>query len=59
MIFIIIVFFRHFTLSVFSCMLPATMVLIVGFFAILHSWMNAFAEMLRFADRMFYKVCNA
>jgi len=36
-------------------MLPATMVLIVGFFAILHSWMNAFAEMLRFADRMFYK----
>ena len=27
-----------------------------GFFAILHSWFNAFAEMLRFADRMFYKV---
>jgi len=29
---------------------------ISGFFAILHSWLNAFAEMLRFADRMFYKV---
>lgn len=27
-----------------------------GFFAILHSWLNAFAEMLRFADRLFYKV---
>ena len=27
-----------------------------AFFAILHSWLNAFAEMLRFADRLFYKV---
>ncbi|CAG5130127.1 unnamed protein product, partial [Candidula unifasciata] len=25
------------------------------FFAILHSWLNAFAEMLRFGDRLFYK----
>lgn len=49
---------RHFTLSVFSCMLPATMILVLGFFAILHSWLNAFAEMTRFADRMFYKVCK-
>lgn len=39
-------------------MLPATMVLVLGFFAILHSWLNAFAEMTRFADRMFYKVCK-
>ena len=30
--------------------------IISGFFAILHSWLNAFAEMLRFADRLFYKV---
>lgn len=51
-----IIFGRHFTLSVFSCMLPGTMVLVLGFFAILHSWLNAFAEMTRFADRMFYKV---
>ena len=29
----------------------------LGFFAILHSWFNAFAEMMTFADRMFYKVC--
>lgn len=41
--------------SVFSCMLPGTLVLLIGFFCILHSWFNAFAEMLRFADRMFYK----
>lgn len=47
--------FKHFTLSVFNCMLPGTMVLVLGFFAILHSWLNAFAEMTRFADRMFYE----
>ena len=37
-------------------MLPGTMVLVIGFFGILHSWLNAFAEMTRFADRMFYRV---
>ncbi|XP_022081815.1 sterol O-acyltransferase 1-like [Acanthaster planci] len=42
-------------LCVFSCVLPGTLVLILAFFAILHSWMNAFAEMMRFADRQFYK----
>ncbi|XP_077869926.1 sterol O-acyltransferase 2-like [Saccoglossus kowalevskii] len=46
---------RNLTLSVFGAMLPSTLVLILGFFAILHSWLNAFAEMMRFADRMFYK----
>ncbi|XP_077978090.1 sterol O-acyltransferase 1-like isoform X2 [Glandiceps talaboti] len=46
---------RNLTLSVFGSMLPGTLVLIVAFFAILHSWLNAFAEMLRFADRMFYR----
>ena len=58
MIFLIyVLLFRHFTLCVFNCMLPGTVVLVLGFFAILHSWLNAFAEMTRFADRMFYKVC--
>jgi sterol O-acyltransferase len=28
----------------------------IGFYGFLHCWLNAFAEMLRFADRMFYKV---
>ena len=28
----------------------------LGFYGFLHCWLNAFAEMLRFADRMFYKV---
>ncbi|XP_056007870.1 sterol O-acyltransferase 1-like isoform X2 [Ostrea edulis] len=46
---------RAVILSVFGSMLPATLVLVLAFFAILHSWFNAFAEMLTFADRMFYK----
>ncbi|KAF2905172.1 hypothetical protein ILUMI_00999 [Ignelater luminosus] len=32
------------------------MLLLLGlFYLLLHAWMNAFAEMLRFADRLFYK----
>ncbi|XP_063586122.1 sterol O-acyltransferase 1-like [Penaeus indicus] len=41
--------------AVFSCMFPGSLVLLCGFFAVLHAWLNAFAEMMRFADRMFYK----
>lgn len=32
------------------------LILMLGFYAFLHCWLNAFAEMMRFADRMFYKV---
>lgn len=35
---------------------PGVLILFLAFFAFLHCWLNAFAEMLRFADRMFYKV---
>ncbi|KAM4047608.1 sterol O-acyltransferase 2 isoform 3-T6 [Anomaloglossus baeobatrachus] len=42
-------------LSFFHATLPGTFVLLISFFALLHCWLNAFAEMLRFADRMFYK----
>uniref|UniRef100_A0A2K5RB09 O-acyltransferase n=1 Tax=Cebus imitator TaxID=2715852 RepID=A0A2K5RB09_CEBIM len=31
------------------------LILFLTFFAFLHCWLNAFAEMLRFGDRMFYK----
>lgn len=34
----------------------AVLILFLSFFAFLHCWLNAFAEMLRFGDRMFYKV---
>lgn len=46
---------KNLVLSVFCCMMPGALVLLCTFFAILHSWLNAFAEMLRFADRMFYQ----
>ncbi|CAH2224787.1 sterol O-acyltransferase 2 [Pelobates cultripes] len=46
---------RTMVLSVFHATLPGTFILLTSFFAILHCWLNAFAEMLRFADRMFYK----
>ncbi|XP_065839747.1 sterol O-acyltransferase 1-like [Oscarella lobularis] len=46
---------RSLAMAVFSCILPGTMVLLLGFFSLLHSWLNAFAEMTQFADRQFYK----
>eukprot|EP00058_Branchiostoma_floridae_P020694 XP_002606184.1 hypothetical protein BRAFLDRAFT_115379 [Branchiostoma floridae] len=42
-------------LAIFGSMLPGMLVLFLVFFGVLHSWLNAFAEMLRFADRQFYK----
>nr|DBA32715.1 TPA: hypothetical protein GDO54_000485 [Pyxicephalus adspersus] len=41
--------------SIFYSALPGMLFLLLSFFGLLHCWMNAFAEMLRFADRMFYK----
>ncbi|XP_036878368.1 sterol O-acyltransferase 1 isoform X2 [Manis javanica] len=42
-------------LCVFNSILPGVLILFLMFFALLHCWLNAFAEMLRFGDRMFYK----
>ncbi|XP_071439772.1 sterol O-acyltransferase 1 [Hetaerina americana] len=41
--------------NVFKSMMPAMLIFLCGFYLLLHSWMNAFAEMLQFSDRMFYK----
>uniref|UniRef100_A0A671NQR0 O-acyltransferase n=1 Tax=Sinocyclocheilus anshuiensis TaxID=1608454 RepID=A0A671NQR0_9TELE len=46
---------RAMVLYVFNSILPGVLVLFLAFFAFLHCWLNAFAEMLRFGDRMFYK----
>ncbi|XP_032718490.1 sterol O-acyltransferase 1 isoform X2 [Lontra canadensis] len=46
---------RVLVLCVFNSILPGVLVLFLMFFAFLHCWLNAFAEMLRFGDRMFYK----
>jgi len=45
----------EFILSIFNSCLPATVCLFLAFFALLHSWFNAFAELLRFPDRHFYE----
>ncbi|TRY57175.1 hypothetical protein DNTS_003266 [Danionella cerebrum] len=47
---------RAMVLCVFNSILPGVLVLFLAFFAFLHCWLNAFAEMLRFGDRMFYKM---
>ncbi|XP_051933233.1 sterol O-acyltransferase 2 isoform X1 [Hippocampus zosterae] len=46
---------RAMVLAVFHSILPGIMLLLLCFFAFLHCWLNLFGELLRFADRMFYK----
>lgn len=43
------------TLNMLSSMLPGLLMFLCGFYLLLHCWMNAFAELMRFADKMFYK----
>lgn len=50
---------RNLTLSSYAylisiCVLPGALIQLMVFFSFLHSWHNAFAEMLRFGDRQFY-----
>ncbi|XP_066595534.1 sterol O-acyltransferase 1 isoform X2 [Prorops nasuta] len=40
---------------VLSTLVPGILVFLCGFYCLLHSWMNASAELLKFADRLFYK----
>ncbi|XP_057702702.1 sterol O-acyltransferase 2 isoform X3 [Corythoichthys intestinalis] len=47
---------RAMVLAVFHSILPGIMLLLLCFFAFLHCWLNLFAELLQFADRMFYKL---
>ncbi|XP_058130787.1 sterol O-acyltransferase 1 isoform X2 [Dasypus novemcinctus] len=46
---------RVLVLCFFNSILPGTLIAFNIFFGFFHSWFNAFAEMLRFGDRMFYK----
>ncbi|KAK6634637.1 hypothetical protein RUM43_012038 [Polyplax serrata] len=39
----------------FNNNVPCVLVLLCGFYCFLHSWLNGSAELLRFADRMFYQ----
>uniref|UniRef100_A0A6J0TGT9 O-acyltransferase n=1 Tax=Pogona vitticeps TaxID=103695 RepID=A0A6J0TGT9_9SAUR len=46
---------RGLVLCIFNSILPGVLILLLVFFSFLHCWLNAFAEMLCFGDRMFYK----
>nr|XP_055068974.1 sterol O-acyltransferase 2 isoform X2 [Misgurnus anguillicaudatus] len=46
---------RTLILALFHAAFPGMLILMLGFYAFLHCWLNTFAEILRFADRMFYK----
>jgi len=41
-------------MATFKVMLPGIGISLLGFYMILHSWLNAWAELTRFADRHFY-----
>lgn len=42
-------------LTIFSATVPALVMFLFGFYCVLHSWQNGMAELLRFADKLFYK----
>lgn len=42
--------------GVFGSVIPGTFCTVLVFYGLLHAWMNACAELMHFADRMFYKV---
>ncbi|XP_060088485.1 sterol O-acyltransferase 1 [Heteronotia binoei] len=46
---------RRLVLCIFNSILPGVLIMFLVFFSFLHCWLNAFAEMMRFGDRMFYK----
>ncbi|XP_026495361.2 sterol O-acyltransferase 2 [Vanessa tameamea] len=41
--------------GMFACVLPGVISFLCGFYCLLHAWHNAFAEMLKFGDRLFYE----
>lgn len=46
--------FNGFIQLLFKLMLPSCLSLLLLFFGLLHSWLNGFAELMRFPDRSFY-----
>lgn len=46
--------FMGFLFGILKLMMPSTFAFILVFFGLFHSWMNAWAELLRFPDRTFY-----
>ncbi|XP_036142908.1 sterol O-acyltransferase 1 isoform X2 [Monomorium pharaonis] len=46
---------KWFIKSYIKAYISGILFLIIGHYVLLHAWMNAWAEMLRFGDRLFYK----
>jgi len=47
---------KWFVKNIIECSIPGILYFITGQYLLLHAWLNAWAEMLQFADRLFYKV---
>jgi len=47
---------KWFVKSIIEASIPGILYFLTGQYLLLHAWMNAWAEMLQFADRLFYKV---
>ncbi|KAK6009290.1 hypothetical protein OSTOST_25806, partial [Ostertagia ostertagi] len=45
---------RSIVLSLFAGIVPGIVCLVSLFYGLLHSWLNGFAELMRFGDRQFY-----
>ncbi|KAF7400986.1 hypothetical protein HZH66_006170 [Vespula vulgaris] len=41
--------------NIINTSMPGILFFLCGFYCLLHAWLNACAELLRFADRLFYK----
>ncbi|XP_047020979.1 sterol O-acyltransferase 2 [Helicoverpa zea] len=41
--------------GMFACVLPGVISFLCGFYCVLHAWLNAWSEMLKFGDRLFYE----
>ncbi|KAJ3105576.1 Sterol O-acyltransferase 1 [Phlyctochytrium planicorne] len=46
---------KVFLIMTINSMFPSMVLFVFGFFGILHSWLNLWAELLQFADREFYR----
>lgn len=41
--------------GMFACVLPGVISFLCGFYCLLHAWLNATSEILKFGDRLFYE----
>ncbi|KYN19382.1 PREDICTED: sterol O-acyltransferase 1-like isoform X1 [Trachymyrmex cornetzi] len=46
---------KWFVKNIIECSIPGILYFITGQYLLLHAWLNAWAEILQFADRLFYK----